>query len=216
MLSVTLGVVSAQEANHSMVSFRNDRIFVGATNFFRVVAQQVGPVQLDQLSATLQTYGEEKEPPLISLKIEQNGDMFTIHPKEIGTVRISIQLDERIERYDFHTDFLDAVSKVGNWDADTEGQIPAIAFKAQRGLYTQLEGYDICGKCSVIDYEVIRIPSDLKARVIRNNGGKWESATAELIKEAQAGDRFVFTKIRYRCPGAQVDQFAETLSFELR
>ncbi|MFK8160997.1 MAG: GldM family protein [Lewinella sp.] len=216
MFVVAFGVVLAQEANRSMVSFRNDRVFVGMTNHFRVVAQQLGPVRLDQLSAVLLTYGEEEEPAPIVLKIEQRGNQFAVHPKQIGTVSITIQLEERIERYSFHTKLLDAVSKVGNWDAGTVGRIPAIAFKAQRGLYALLEGYDICGKCNVISYEVVRVASGLGAEIISNNGGDWEPATAELIKKGQPGDRYIFTKIRYRCPGALVDQLAETLSFELK
>ncbi|WP_169435054.1 GldM family protein [Neolewinella persica] len=216
VLFVAFAGVSAQKANRSMVSFRNDQVFVGMTNYFRVVAQQTDPVTLNQLSATLHTYGEIQESDPIPLKVEQDGDRFTIHPEETGIVSIVIQLVDRQEQYNFHTKQLDAVGKVGLWGAITEGRIPAIAFKAQPGVYAQVEGYDISAKCNVISYEVIRITSDLKAEIANNEGGRLGLVTATLIKKAQPGDRYIFTKIRYRCPGAQVDQFAETLSFELK
>lgn len=218
MLIVLSGVFSAlvgQEAHRALVSFNNDRVFVGVTNFFRVVAQQPGPVRLEQLSATLQTYGEEETTPIV-LEVESQGNMFTIHPREVGEITITVQLVDYQEQYRFYASMLDAVSKVGIWGAKTTDQIPAVVFKAQRGLYAQLEGYDICGKCNVIEYKIIRITRGSEAEIIRNNGGNWERATAELILKAQPGDRYIFTNIRYRCPGALVDQLAETLSFELK
>lgn len=195
-----------------MVSFRNNRVFVGATNFFRVVAQQVGPVQLDQLSATLQTYGEEKEPPLISLEIKQNGNMFTIHPKEIGVVNISIDLVDRTERYSFFTKQLDAIAQVGG---KSGGLIPAVVFKAQKGVYMIVVGYDICVGCKVISYEIIRITSDHQAEIAENIGGNWEDAATKLISDAQPGDRYIFDKIVYLCPGNVKSQQAEAMSFEV-
>jgi hypothetical protein len=205
--------VSAQEGDRSMVSFHNDRVFVGIRNHFGVVAQQLGPVRLDQLSAVLLTYGEEEEPPPISLKIQQDGNRFTIRPEQVGIVNFTIQLADRQERYSFHTKQLDTVARIGG---KTGGLVPAIVLKAQRGVYAIVEGYDYCGSCKIISYEIIRITSDHHAEFVVNQGSNWEPETAELISKAQSGDRYIFDKIVYRCPGNTENQLAETLSFELK
>ncbi|WP_187270901.1 GldM family protein [Neolewinella aurantiaca] len=136
---------------------------------------------------------------------------------ESGFVEITVTLEDGTrEQYQFNTKPLPAVPRVGNYGPKTTEWVRTIVFKSQQGLYAQIEGFDICAVCKTISYEIIRISTSNDAEIVTNEGGKYEPEARALIDQAQPGNRYIFTKIRYRCPGALVDQVGETLSFELK
>jgi hypothetical protein len=209
--------VTGQDESKALVSFHNSVVFVGVDNPFRVVIQQPESVGLDQLSAVLLTYDDETEPSPIPLEINERNFGFTIQPREAGIVSITIVLrDGKEERYNFNTRPLTAASKLGGVGAKSAKSIPINVFKSQRGIYAEIEGFDINAKCEIISYEVIYITAGKDAEIVFNAGGNFQQEARILISLAKPGDRYIFTKIRYRCPGALVDQLGETLSFELK
>lgn len=217
VFTLTTNYLTGQNESKALVSFHENRVFVGVANPFRVVIQQLEPVSLDQLSAVLQTYGEEKEPTPIPLAISQTNYGFSVRSAELGLVEITVTLNDGTkEQYSFRTKPLPAAPRVGNYGPKTTGQVKTNVFKSQRGLYAQIEGFDISAKCKVISYELIHITSGKDAEIVFNEGGNFQLKAINLIRAAKPGDRYIFTKIRYRCPGALEDQLGETLSFELK
>ena len=211
-----LNPVAGQDKSKALVSFQENRVFVGINNSFRVVIQQQEPVSLDQLSAFLMPYGEETEPEPIPLEISQNDYGFSLLTNNPGVVEITVTLqDGTKEQYNFRTRPLTARMKIGGYGAGTLEPVRTNVFKSQRGIHTQIKEVEVSGGCNVVSFELIRITSSEDARVIFNSGGSYELEAKRLIMAAQPGDRYIFTKIRYRCPGALVDQMGETLSFEL-
>lgn len=209
--------VTGQDESKALVSFHENRVFVGVINSFRVVIQQPEPVSLDQLSAALQTYGEEEEPVPIPLEISQSNYGFSLSPAESGLVKITVTLNDGTkEQYNFWAKPITAVPRIGGCGPKTTKPVKVNILKSQRGLYAQIEGFDICGSCKMVSYEMIHITSGKDAEIVFNAGGNFQQEARRLIGLAKPGDRYIFTKIRYRCPGALTDQFGETLSFELK
>jgi hypothetical protein len=209
--------LSGQDGSKALVSFQENKVFVSVINPFRVVIQQQEPVSLDQLSAVLLTYGDETKPEPIPLEISQDSYGFSLEPGESGIVEITVTLqDGTKERYSFHTKPITAVARVGGLGPKNTMPIRTNILKSQKGLRAPIEGFHICGSCNVLGFEMIYITSGKDAEITTNSGGNWEPETAKIISLAKPGDRYIFTKIRYRCPGALEDQLGETLSFELK
>jgi len=215
--ALTASFLLGQDESKALVSFHENRVFVSVINPFRVVIQQQELVSLDQLRAVLRTYGKENEPEPIPLTISQHRYGFSLRPATSGIVEVTVTLqDGTNEQYSFRTKPITAVPKIGGFRPKTMTSVRTNVFKCQRGVYAQIEGFDICGSCNMISYEMIYITSGKDAEIVFNVGGNFQLEAKRLIDLGKPGDRYVFTKIRYRCPGALTDQLGETLSFELK
>jgi hypothetical protein len=210
--------VLAQGTSRATVSFNShDTVFIGVNNYFRVAVQGEDSLSLHQLRVSWVPSANINPEDGDVLEIYRSNSGFIVRPTEPGIIDITISLlDGSRENYRYRAKPLTVTARIGGWDFRSQGKILTNVFKAQAGIYTQIQGFDISGGCNVLGYELIRVPQGKDAEVVVNQGGAWELPAATLIQMAKPGDRYIFTKIRYRCPGAQVDQFAEALSFELK
>lgn len=199
-----------QQGDKALVAFKYEPV-CGMYNFFRVVAQQEGPVTSDQVKAYLGVYDEGKQ----SLEITGEDGSFRVTPKSIGELTIEVELQDTTELFRFFVKPLEAIGRYGMASGRDGKSMNKNVFKAQRGIYARVEGYDICANCQVLRYEIILVRPSENAIVVFNEGGNFSDENKQLISGTEVGDLYIFRKIRYRCPGARVDQRLPDMSFEI-
>ncbi|HMG14566.1 MAG TPA: GldM family protein [Saprospiraceae bacterium] len=195
-----------------MISLENKSLVVNVDNYFRIVAQQLKPVTIDQLSATLETNKNVK----YSINIQVEKGYFWIHPDSIGKIEIKIKLKDTIETKIFQVEPIVAVGRFANYKANGDAKISVGEFKAQGGIIASVEccGYD--AKCTVLGYQVIRISSNnLVTRGI-NKAEHFDKNTRFIIDQAKPGDLFIFRNIFCRCPSALKPQRLDDMTFEIK
>ncbi len=81
------------------------------------------------------------------------------------------------------------------------GRIEAATFRAQLGIIPVLENFDFDARCTIISFELVRVPKGGDIQVARNNGGRFEAEAQRLVRNAAAGDVYYFNEIKVKCPG---------------
>lgn len=80
-------------------------------------------------------------------------------------------------------------------------------FQEIKGLAMMLENFDFEARCTANQYEVIRIASNgQKELVVNGKTARFTEETTKIIAKAQAGDTYIFTKIKYQCTGDSSDR----------
>ena len=208
--------IKGQDESRALISFHNGKVYPQMNNYFRVVVQQSEPVSLSQLSAAFLPKEKEAKPEQIQIKHQQNKPPFFVNPPAIGQLILEVELEGGVkEVYKFTVHPITAVIMFGG-NRHHSSPTNFNVFRSQRGLYAVIENLDIDVRCTISSYEIIRITKGHEAVIVANEGAYFQSEARKLIDLAQPGGRYIFTKIRYRCPGATEDQFGRTLSFELR
>jgi gliding motility-associated protein GldM len=94
------------------------------------------------------------------------------------------------------------------------GRMSVAEFKAQTGIMAVLEGFDFDAKCTVQDFNVVRVRKG-DAVEAQNRGGKFGSEVQRLQDGAQRGDIFYFEKIKVKCPGDALPRDLGAMMFTL-
>lgn len=197
----------------------NDKGFFvsGMPNSFSAVAQQENEVSLNQLSAVLEIYDpktndyQEEE-----IQIEKSNGIFFIQPRRTGWLYLSINLGDTTEVKKISVKPLPAVGLLcGSIGANSDKKISPGAFKAQEGIIPEVQGFGCDCKCSILDYELIRIDKNNTAERLQSKGTRFGCEARELIMKAASGDLYIFRKIHYRCPGNEYPQRLGDTIFEI-
>ncbi|MEM9929700.1 MAG: GldM family protein [Bacteroidota bacterium] len=219
ILFLSSTIATGQKPEKSYIKFNHGLLYVGVNNYFKVVTKQGELLKFSQLKA----YYTKLDPDSRKWQLREecelipSNDLFIIRPNYGGNLCIIVTLEDGTEEHHIKPlEPLIATARVGRWTSKTLEALPVNFFRAQSGLFAIIENFDITGKCLVKQYEVIRIVNGETAGHVLNIGGQWTPKTAALIRKAQPGDRYIFTKILYRCPGAIEDQSAETMIFTLK
>jgi hypothetical protein len=202
----------AQQPSRVMVSREHGHFTAHMDNRFTVVAQQEGPVSVNQLTATMQV-GDMNAYPL---DVKKQNTAFIIHPDTVGVITIEIDLGDTIETKKIRVKPVEAEARLGRWSAQTDEPVSNAEFKAQLGITALVQGFDIDARCRVYGYEVIRVNMLNQASRIKNKGSRYTEDTRALINQAVPRDLYIFRNIRCRCPGSSKIQRLEDMVFEIR
>ncbi len=211
-LSILVTNFSSGQQLHKVMFSNENKDFVAPTdNNFRIIAQQNHPVTIDQLSATF-TFKTGKTS---SINIQDRDGYFTIHPDSLGIIKISIALKDTIETRSFNVVPIWAIGHLSSFKANQDIKIGIGEFKAQRGLTAVVECCGFDAKCSLLNYEVIRVSKLNRAERNKNKGDSYDANTKIIIDHAASGDLYIFRKIFYRCPLAEKPQRLDDMTFEI-
>lgn len=198
--------------NQLCINIRSERFVIGIDNPIDIVFPQCNPIKKEDIRVEFKHW---KTKEIRQLEIfESNGTLY-IRPDSIGYITFIVQTEEGLRTKTFQTKSIIAVGKLSRFGANHEGKISVGEFKAQIGLIANIESYDICGRCIIIDYETLRISAENESQRSINQGGKFEDNTREIIDKAKSGDIFVFRKIRYKCPGDDYEKRLADMTFEI-
>lgn len=197
----------------SMISIENQYLIAKVDNPIRIVAHQKEPVSLSQLNATFQgyDYDSEKNP----IEIVEGKGYFIINPDSIGIVEIHITVGDTIEIKTLRVKPIEAVGRLGTYQANSDTKIGAGEFKAQLGIIANIECCGFDAKCSVFGFQTIRISNQNQVERRINKGSRFEEETREIIMKAESGDIYIFRQIKYKCPGSKKPQRLDDMTFEI-
>lgn len=91
--------------------------------------------------------------------------------------------------------FGSGASKMGNGE-----------FKAQLGIAAILENFDFDAKCDIVGFNLIRTSKGEDLMEVPNPGSKFGGEGARIVSLAKPGNTYVFTNIRCKCPGDEINR----------
>ena len=106
----------------------------------------------------------------------------------------------------------DPVAKVGG---SRGGNIASNVFKAQKGLYAELENFDFEARCNITGYELVYAPQGRDVVPSVNRGGNFTEQTLKLVRLVKPGDRVFINNIKARCPGDNGPRPLGTMAFKI-
>lgn len=185
---------------------------IGIDNPLDIVYGQDEKISKDDVTVVFRHYKSNREG---TIEVRDNDGYLTIRPDSLGWITIKVQTSDGLKERTVKTKPLVAVGRLSRYYANREEKIKSGEFRAQFGLVASIEGYDICGKCTVIDYEIIRISTKKIVDKSHNVGGRFEKKSQDIIRLANSGDLYIFRNIYYECPGDERKKRLADMIFEI-
>ena len=140
---------------------------------------------------------------------------YTVTASRPGDAKVSVTAGgQNLGSFDFRVKRIpDPIAKVGG---EKGGNMRSNVFKAQRGLYAELENFDFDAKCNIAGYELVYVPKRADAVPSVNQGGPFNGKSRQLIDRAKPGDVFYMNNIRAKCPGDDVTRNIGTMVFNIQ
>lgn len=131
-----------------------------------------------------------------------SGSSYVVSGNSQGKAKVTVTAGgQTLGSFDFRVKRIpDPVAKIGG---KREGSIPSNVFKAQKGLYAELENFDFEARCNISGFEFVYAPAGRDVVQSVNPGGNWSGQTAKLVRLVKPGDRVFIQNIKARCPGDQ-------------
>ena len=75
-------------------------------------------------------------------------------------------------------------------------------FKIQQGIVPRLDGFDFDARCTVQEFNMVRVPKRQDPEPVRaHRGGRFNPEATRIIQKATPGDIYYFEDIKCKCPG---------------
>ncbi|WP_235296739.1 type IX secretion system motor protein PorM/GldM [Portibacter marinus] len=151
-------------------------------------------------------------------KIKKNGDgTYTVNVSrptakgEFAEIRVSAPglnatKDFRVKRIP------DPIAKLSGKSGGTMGAGP---FKAQIGVYGDLQNFDFDAKCNIAGYRVVRVAKRQDPEFSTNPGSNYTAQTQAIIAKAKPGDTYYFENVKCKCPGDPAQRELNTMVFNI-
>ena len=194
------------EVGQRSVSVSADKMnvfYIGVDNPVSVAAAGVpsGQVKVNVTGSARKKSGNNKNLIVEGTSVGESTVNVTANGKNLGS------FDFRVKRIP------DPVAKIGG---SKGGRIASNVFKAQTGMYAELENFDFAAKCSIQGYELVYVRKRADAVPSINAGGNFTPATKKLVALASPGDSYFINNIKGRCPGDKVARDLGTMSFQIK
>lgn len=148
--------------------------------------------------------------------VRGSGTQYVVKPTQIGEVVITVRnpLEGELGRFSFRAKRIPdpELKLAGRSSAD----ITAAEFIGAQSVYAVIEGLDIKAACSVVGFQLRRIPFKGPGEVRINRGGAFTEEALAVVKTAAPGDTYLIEKAKLRCPGDQVARVTNALVFNIK
>jgi gliding motility-associated protein GldM len=144
-----------------------------------------------------------------------NNTNLIITGNSVGPSKVNITAKgQNLGSFEFRVKRIpDPIAKVGG---SRGGRIKANVFKAQKGLYAELENFDFEARCTIVGYELVYVPKRADAVPSTNAGANFISGTQKLVNLASPGATYYINNIKGRCPGDEVSRNLGTMTFQIQ
>lgn len=134
------------------------------------------------------------------------GNRYIVRPTLEGTYTLTIQskIDWRSTTYTVVAKLPPAPTPslmMNNNNLRKGGEISANIFKGSTALLAQIENFDFEAKCVVTNFKVTYIAKKGDPVVLENQGPMFSPTVVATIKNAKAGDTFIFDNIKAKLSG---------------
>ena len=89
-------------------------------------------------------------------------------------------------------------------------------FKAQAGVGAFLDNFDFDAVCRIQSFSLTRVPPRQDPIVAENEGARYQTKAANLVKAAKPGDTYYFDDVKARCPGDAAGRKINSMVFKIR
>jgi len=144
-----------------------------------------------------------------------SGSKFIVKGTKPGKANVNVTADgQSLGSFEFRVKRIpDPFPKIGG---SKGGSMASNAFKVQKGLYAELEGFDFDARCNVVGYELVHVPQRKDAQVNTNAAGPFNARSKRMISAARPGDTYYAQNIRAKCPGDGASRQLGTIVFQIK
>jgi len=152
-------------------------------------------------------------------KIKKNGDgTFTVNvsrPTKKGEfAKINVSAPGLNASKDFRVKRIpDPIAKLSKKAGGSMGAGP---FKAQTGVYADLQNFDFDARCTISGYRVVRVAKRQDPEFSVNPGTKYSGKSQAIINKAKPGDTYYFENVKCKCPGDAAARELNTMVFNIK
>ncbi|GLR19239.1 gliding motility protein GldM [Portibacter lacus] len=152
-------------------------------------------------------------------KIKKNGDgTYTVNvssPTKKGEfAKINVTAPGLNASKDFRVKRIpDPIAKLSK---QAGGSMGAGEFKAQQGVFADLQNFDFDARCTIKGYRVVRVAKRQDPEFAVNPGTKYSGQTASIIAKAKPGDTYYFENVKCTCPGDPAPRELNTMVFNIK
>ncbi|HFA51154.1 MAG TPA: hypothetical protein ENJ95_19255 [Bacteroidetes bacterium] len=107
----------------------------------------------------------------------------------------------------------DPVARLGK---KGDGSMGNGEFKAQQGLIPWLDNFDFDAKCKIQGFNLVKVSKRADPVEATNQGGRFNSKAANLVRAAKPGDTYYFENVKARCPGDAAGRKINSLVFRIK
>lgn len=97
-----------------------------------------------------------------------------------------------------------------------DGVIRSADFRVQPGLYPELKDFVFDAKCDIQSYTLFYTPKGGDPIRYTGQGRRFTGEIADAVRRAKAGDDYVFTEVKAKCPGDVTGRRVNGLAFKIR
>ena len=194
---------TAQERVMSMGLDKMNVLYIGVDNPLTIAIEGLNSDEFSLSSETL------------TIQQVDNGK-YNVLATRPGDAQITVTTDDgETQIFNFRVKRIpDPVAGLGN--NLHGGTMHVGTFRAQAGVAVFIPGFAFDARCSVVSYEVTRVPKREDKVTKINEGDTYNDDVMELIQLAKPGDIYYFDNIKIRCPGDAAARKIHGLVFKIK
>ena len=97
-----------------------------------------------------------------------------------------------------------------------DGAVRKAEFRVQQGLIPKLKDFAFDAKCDIQSYTLFYTPKGGDPIRVTGSGRRFAGQVANYVRKANAGDSYIFTEMKAKCPGDRTGRRVNGLAFNIR
>lgn len=150
------------------------------------------------------------------VKLVRTGEgKYNATVSQVGTTNITVSGGGLAPTsFEFRTKRIpDPVARVAG---ESGGTLANGVFRAQRGVFAELDNFDFDARCTIAGFTLIYQPPREDLQEVINAGQAFTGAAKNLINQARPGDTYYFNNVRALCPGDGSPRKINPMVFKIR
>ena len=105
---------------------------------------------------------------------------------------------------------------IARLNGETGGTMGNGTFKAQSGIFAELDNFDFEARCQIAGFTLVYAPPREDLQEFTNVGQAFTGGARNAVNQAKPGDTYYFNNVRAKCPGDNTPRKINPMVFKIR
>ncbi|HKK76771.1 MAG TPA: gliding motility protein GldM [Saprospiraceae bacterium] len=105
---------------------------------------------------------------------------------------------------------------IARLNGETGGTIGNGTFRAQSGIFAELDNFDFEARCNIAGFTLVYAPPREDLQEFVNVGQAFTGGARNAVSQAKPGDTYYFNNVRAKCPGDNTPRKINPMVFKIR